>query len=560
MSNPETNKKIYAILNRTILITSIFLILVSVFFVTNYLQLKSNDPLNSPALEQLYKNLDSDPNNDMLRDQIRSLDLLARKAYFTKQWQINTGGALLFIAIIILVIAFKIKSNLRQKDPGLIKLEENWDDRLMTRKWLSLSGVILLSVTILLAILTNREMESASFVVKKQKNLPIPSENEIMKNWPAFRGPFSNAIAHYTNIPLTWDGETGENILWTVDVPRIGFNSPILWDDRLYMSGADEEGQEVFCFNADNGELIWRKPVSNVPGTPEELPDVTEDTGFAAPTMTTDGNFVFSIFATGDLACFDMDGNQVWVKNMGHPDNHYGHSSSLIMYENLLLVQFDQADVAFVAALDGATGEEKWKTLRDMGLSWSSPILAKVGDQWQFIVNATPNVVGYDPETGEELWRMDCLSGEVAPSSAYADGFVYAANDNAILAAIKLGDIPELAWEYEDDLPDVCSLVATKEYVFMPSSWGTITCLDAKTGEKYWLQEFDDGFYSSPVIAGEYVIAMDLEGVTQIFKADKEFELVASNSLGMVANSTPVIADGRIYFRSTEKLICIGEK
>ena len=550
----------HTFLTRTIWISSVFVVLVFVFFAANYLQLKSSDPLNSPALEKLYQDLDQNPNNAELREQIRSLDLLARKAYFTKQWQINTGGALLFIGVIVLVFSIKTRQTLRKKlVEEAVPLQDTWEGRLLARKWLGLSGVILVSVTILLALITKREMETASFVVREAKSVKAPDTKEVINNWPSFRGPYGHGQAAKADIPTTWNGESGENILWQVPVPKPGFNSPIVWDDLLFISGADKTSQEVYCYRTDSGQLLWTALVSNVPGSPANPPNVSQDTGYAAPTMATNGNDVFAIFATGDLVCLDLQGQQVWAKNLGEPDNHYGHSSSLIMYENMLLVQYDNSQDAYVTALNAADGSTIWKTPRDMGLSWSSPILAKVGKQWELILDATPNVVAYDVETGAELWRVDCLSGEVAPSPAYADGIVYAVNDLAVLAAIKPGDVPEILWEYEDDLPDVPSPLAIENYLILPSSWGVLTCLRAETGEVVWTQEFDDGFYSSPVLAGKYILAVDMEGVTQVIEPGDEFNLVSSNPLGEKVVTTPAIKDDRVYIRGENNLYCIGK-
>ena len=128
------------------------------------------------------------------------------------------------------------------------------------------------------------------------------------------------------------------------------------WRDQhigeyLDVSGADLEGQEVYCFDRNTGELLWQKPVVGIPGSPEEPPDVSFDTGYAAPTMTTDGIHVFAIFATGDLVCLNFKGERIWALNLGVPQNHYGHSSSLIIYRNLLIIQYDHDGGARLIAM-----------------------------------------------------------------------------------------------------------------------------------------------------------------------------------------------------------------
>jgi outer membrane protein assembly factor BamB len=315
----------------------------------------------------------------------------------------------------------------------------------------------------------------------------------------------------------------------------------------------------VYGIDADSGKILWQTELNDIPGSPERRPQVTEDTGFAAPTMTTDGIRVFVLFATGDIACLDFEGHRLWAKNLGMPENHYGHSSSLITYQDLLLVQYDQNMGGRLLALSTKSGDLVYDQPREVEISWASPILVNTGDRDELILNANPFVMSHDPRTGKELWRVNCMLGEIAPSPAYADGMVFVVNDYARLAAIKLGAEAELVWEYIDDLSEVSSPLATKDFVFMAASYGTVTCLDSKTGERLWLEDFDEGFYSSPMLVGDLVYVMDVEGVMSIFKADKEFQLIGQNALGENAVSIPAFMHDRIYIRGMENLYCIGK-
>jgi outer membrane protein assembly factor BamB len=136
---------------------------------------------------------------------------------------------------------------------------------------------------------------------------------------------------------------------------------------------------------------------------------------------------------------------------------------------------------------------------------------------------------------------------------------VYAVNDYARLVGIKLGDTPEVAWEYLDDLSEVSSPLATPEFVIMAASYGAVTCLDSRTGERLWLEEFPDGFYSSPILVGENVYLMDFEGILYVFKAAREYELVSRNTLGEAAMTIPAFMPGRIFIRGEEHLFGIGK-
>ena len=91
------------------------------------------------------------------------------------------------------------------------------------------------------------------------------------------------------------------------------------------------------------------------------------------------------------------------------------------------------------------------------------------------------------------------------------------------------------------------------------ASYGTVSCIDSKTGERYWFQDFREGFYSSPVLVGDNVYLMDMTGAMYIFKADKEFNLVNKCELGEEAVAIPAFMHNRIYIRGFKNLYCIGE-
>jgi outer membrane protein assembly factor BamB len=290
-----------------------------------------------------------------------------------------------------------------------------------------------------------------------------------------------------------------------------------------------------------------------------EVRKPTDDTGYAAPTLTTDGRYVYGIFATGDVICVDKNGKRIWGRNIGIPDNHYGHSSSLLLHKDLLLIQFDTNAAGKVLALKAGSGETAWETLRDTQISWASPVLAKIDDHYELILTSAPLVAGYDPVSGDELWSIECLMGEVGPSPAYSDGLVFAANEYARLCAIKPGKNPEMVWESNEYLPEVSSPVADEGMIFIATSYGVIACFDTANGELLWEHETDNGFYASPMIAGNKVYFLDTEGIMYIFSKEKTKNLLAESALGEGSVSTPAFTDGRIYLRSRDNLYCIGK-
>jgi outer membrane protein assembly factor BamB len=543
---------------RAMIISAIFAALLSALLLVNYLQMRVSAPLRSPALNQLMLQLQSEPDNQALKEQIRALDLLARKAFFTHQWQLRTGSFILFVTVLLFLISLKY---LRSQQPLLPDLsteapsEESWEMRFFSSRLILWGGLGLFALAFVAGILAENQFKTKS---SEATNASFPTLEELQQNWPTFRGPEGAGHAYVTDAPTVWNDSTGDGILWKVEAPLPGFNSPIVWGDKIFMSGADEKTQEVYGFDAATGALLWTTPLNDVPDHPSEPPKVSDDTGYAAPTMATDGQHLFVLFATVDIACLDLDGKRLWAKNLGHPENHYGHSSSLFIYKDLLLVQYDQADTRRLLALRAGNGKIEYQIKRDdVQISWASPLLI-MGGRDEVVLSSNPFVISYAPATGKELWRVKCMDGEVAPSPAYAAGRVFVVNEYARLAAIQINNSAEKIWEYEDDLSEVSSPLATDSLLIMASSYGSVTCLNAATGEKFWIHEFDKGFYSSPILVGNLVYLMDTNGVMNIFKASSSFESVAANELGEKAVTIPAFMPGRIYIRGVEHLYCIG--
>jgi outer membrane protein assembly factor BamB len=253
-----------------------------------------------------------------------------------------------------------------------------------------------------------------------------------------------------------------------------------------------------------------------------------------------------------------MTGKTVWAKNLGVPVNHYGYSSSLIVYNNKVIVQYDQKNLAQVIALSTTSGEAVWTAKRNVKISWSSPVIVNTGNRMELLTTADPFIISYNPDTGEELWRITGVSGEVGPSMAYADGVVFAVNDYSRLVAVKISDKPGVLWEDQEYLSDVPSPVANKDYLFVATSYGMVVCYNTKTGEKFWEHEIDNTIYASPLIADGKVYLVDKQGITHIFKVDRTFTSLGTPGIGEKIVCTPAFAGERIYLRGYDHLFCIG--
>ncbi len=390
------------------------------------------------------------------------------------------------------------------------------------------------------------------------------SSEHVSKNWTSFRGPVANGRAAHANPPLHWSAKDGRNILWKTKVPKHGMSSPVIWENRLFLTGADDATRQVYCFDTDTGKLLWQHDVHGIPGSPPDgkLPDVLEETGFAAPTVTTNGQYVAAVFGTGELVCVNMTGERIWARHLGIPKNHYGHASSLISHGTLLFVQYDQTEDSRLLAFDLTSGTPAWQVKRG-DISWSSPILVDNKGRMELILTNCKAVDSYNPKNGRLLWHVDCLDGEVASSAAYADGVVFVANDGATASAIDVGthgSEPKVLWQWDEALPDAASALAHEDRLILPTGFGVVTCLDGKTGKRLWEQEFDNGFYSSPVLVNDRVYIIDLSGTMHIFRMGDKFERLGTSSIGENAYATPAFVGDRIYIRGVRHLFCIGER
>jgi outer membrane protein assembly factor BamB len=394
-----------------------------------------------------------------------------------------------------------------------------------------------------------------------------PTPEEYRGNWPRFRGPDGGGVYPRDDVPMTCDAGTGANIAWSVSVPAPGYSSPVVWNSRVFLSGGDEEKRVVMCFDTQSGKLAWEGIVPKTTGSPDEKPEVPDQCGMAASTVATDGRRVYAMFANGDLAAFNFDGAVAWAKFLGTPKNQYGHATSLITWENLVIVQFDQGEaedkLSRILALDSATGAVAWEQPRPVGESWATPITVDAAGRQQIITLGSPWVISYAANTGAELWRAECLDGEVTPSPIFAGGTLLVISPTHTLQAIRPdgeGDVTKtrLGWKAEDGIPDVTSPVSNGELVFVLDSAGTLTCYDAKSGRKQWEHALGDECAASPCIAGGRLYLVLKKGTLVVVDVAREFKELARSSLGEPVLASPAFAHGRIFIRGARHLICIA--
>lgn len=595
------NKDIY---RNIAAVTAVFIITLSVMLITNYFQVRGITPLQTEVIETLKELNDTNADNPVLQEQIRQLDLLARRAYFIQEDHLKSGVYILLgmVLIFVLSLRFYFKGEMHIPDKEIDPIDE-WMLKSKSRRYLTWGTLGLVAVALLFVFLSSpllkssegKEATEETLVADSGEAAPVeaiaepqpeatatdeqtpaeatemqattetpavaeaaqPAVSKVTSN--AFRGNQSNGISSAKGVPTQWDLAGGNNILWKKPIPRAGHNSPVINGNRVFFTGGDKEARELFCYDLTSGEQLWRMQATNIPGSPATPPAVTEDTGLASSSVATDGKHVCAIFATGDLLCADMEGKRVWAKNLGVPDNHYGFVSSLLIYGNTLYVQYDNNKDPQLFALDVATGNTRWVKKRTGKICWSSPIIAYVNQKPQLVLMGNPKMTAYDPNSGEQLWEVDCMGGEVCSCPASADGVIYGANEYAKLVAIN-GTDGQVLWESTEYLPEVSSPVATKNHLYLATSYGVLASYDAKSGALVKEHELNEEFYSSPMIVEGKLYLFSNNGKLFIFSTDEAFTLINSFETGERTLATPAFTDGKIVVRTEESIYCVAAK
>ena len=424
-------------------------------------------------------------------------------------------------------------------------------------------------------------------------------------DWPSFRGPVASGVADGFPTPEKWDATRGEGVLWKAAIPGLAVSSPIVWGDRLFVTTAvSSDPNAVFrhglfgdvepsndvtphswrllCLDKNTGKLLWdREAHQGIPKT-KRHPKSSQ----ASPTPATDGTVVVAHFGSEGLYAYDLDGKLLWKRDLGvlnagwfyDPDYEWGHASSPIIWQDLVIVQCDIQKGSFVAAFRKSDGQPVWRTERDEIPSWPTPTVAEVAGRAELVTQATKFVRGYDPRTGEELWRLGPNSEVTTPTPIVAHGLVYVTNGYRGIQpiyAIRLGgrgdltlaqgqDSSEfLAWSKMRGGPYTPTPVVYGDQLYAVSNNGVFTSWDARSGAQLYQSRIGEqgGAYSaSPVAAdGKIYLAME-DGEVNVVKAGPRYQLLATNLIGEVLMATPAISEGVLYVRSMQHVFAIGSQ
>jgi outer membrane protein assembly factor BamB len=398
------------------------------------------------------------------------------------------------------------------------------------------------------------------------------------ENWPQFRGPTGQGVSAETDLPLEWSRDT--NVAWKTAISGEAWSSPIVWEDRVFVTTATDGGVScrIMCLDAASGEVLWETPVFE-----QETPRKEDRNSYATPTPATDGQRVYAVFGGGGIAAVHFDGTVAWTNEDFPFYSQHGLGSSPILYEDMLILARDGSsegpdkklgwqipwDQSFVMALDTGTGKVRWKTGRGLSrIAHVTPNLwREPGGRTQLISGAGDVVQGFDARTGERLWTSTNIGEGVVPSIVLGDGLAFTCcgwGGRESTKAFRLGghgDLEEtnIAWEQPRAMPRIPSFVYVDGLLFGVTENGVALCLDGQTGDFIWQERLGGEFGASPICADGRIYYLSEAGETIVVAADRDFKILARNPLGEKAKASMAVSNGRLFIRTASSLYAIGE-
>jgi outer membrane protein assembly factor BamB len=415
-------------------------------------------------------------------------------------------------------------------------------------------------------------------------------------NWPQFRGPGARGVAVGANLPEKWSDT--ENVAWKTDIPGLGWSSPIVWGNRIFLATSVSEGEatepkkgyymgsrgegdeerewKILCLDLSSGEVLWDRTVHK--GKP--FSPIHQKNSYASETPVTDGKCVYAYFSNVGVFCLDLEGNPVWSNPLEpHPTRaNWGGAASPILYKDRLYLVNDNEDDSYILALDKRTGDEIWRTPRDEKSNWSTPYVWVNQKRTEIITPGTGKTRSYDLD-GKLLWWFTGMSG-ITIATPYAEGgllFVssgFTMDKKRPLYAVRPGAADDIS--LKDDQSENSSIVWCKRtaapynpttllydkrlYVLLDN--GRLSAMEPQTGKAYYENEklpAGATFTSSPWAYNGRVFCLNEDGTTFVVRASEKFELLATNKLADddMTLATPAIAGDRLLIRTAARVYCI---
>ena len=423
--------------------------------------------------------------------------------------------------------------------------------------------------------------------------------SEADDRWPQFRGPGSRGISDESGLPTNWSAT--ENVAWVSDIPGLGWSSPIVWDDTVFLTtvvsselveaprGGLYRGEEtwrpsqvehrwlVYAIDVETGSVKWAREVHrSVPEGAHHLKNT-----LASETAVTDGESVYAYFGNVGVFCLDADGTVRWSYEIEASDTvlGWGTGASPVLYRDHLYIVNDNDEQSYLLALSKKTGGEVWRTDRNEGTNWSTPYIWENELRTEIVTTGTDKVRSYDLD-GNVLWELTGMSSITIPTPFAEFGMLFLSSgylgdqQRPVLAIrpgasgdISLGDAELsnefIVWSQPQAAPYIPSPIVYGDYYYTLLDRGFFTCHDARTGEEiYGRQRIQAGaaFTSSPWAYDGKIFALSEDGDTYVIRAGPTFEVLGRNSLNEFSMTTPAIAHESLFIRTASKLYRITEK
>lgn len=384
-------------------------------------------------------------------------------------------------------------------------------------------------------------------------------------NWPQWRGPTVDGISATATPPIHWSAT--ENIAWKTPIPGKGHSSPIIWGNRVYLTTCieNELSRRLLCLDKSTGQVLWTKEILKAP-----LEKKHNLNSYATPTPATDGQRVY-ITTFGQpkpwLVCYDMDGNELWRKSPGTFKSMHGWATCPMLYNDLVIMNCDQDDVAYLVAFDKTTGEEKWRTDRpNRTRSYTNPLFVHAAGKEQMILTGSKCTASYDPANGRQYWIVDGPTEQFVASPVFMDGVVFITGGFPTFHLMGIdpsgsGDVSKthVLWHHVNNGSYVPSPIAVNHLFFVVSDEGKASCLEPKSGKILWSHRLGRHHRPSPIYANGLLYFLSDDGDCYILRASPTFELVARNALDEPCNASPVPSGKQLFVRTDLSLYCIGK-
>ena len=403
----------------------------------------------------------------------------------------------------------------------------------------------------------------------------------VAENWPHWRGPRRDGTSLETNLPVKWSKTN--NVLWRLPLSGPAGSTPVVWEDKIFLTSAEGDDLVLLCANTD-GKILWKRTV----GSGNKVVRGGEGNS-ASPSPSTDGQHVWVFMSNGNLACYDFAGNEIWKSNL---QERYGEfkmffvmSSTPLLDGARLYLQLIHSNAWLVLALDKATGREIWKHDRDSDAvaecehSYASPFLYRDDHHEFLLVHGADYITAHSLDDGSEIWRC----GGLNPKDNYNRTLRFVASPVAVPGLIVVpsakdgpvlglkpdgkGDITAsqqwYLWKRPNNTPDVPSPLIHDGLVYLCREDGVLICLDAKTGEEvyqepvYQERKRPQRYRASPVYADGKIYLTARYGVVTVVKAGRKFEFLSYNDKEETISASSIISSGRLYLRSYDALYAI---